>query len=378
MANPLQELFDKGGVSVWYDSLSRAMLQSGSLQKMIDEDGLRGQTSNPTIFQGAISKGKDYDQQSLELARQGKSTEEIAWELMISDVQAACDKFRPLYDKTAGQDGFVSLELHPGYAHETAKSLAQARELHGRVNRPNLMIKVPGTKEGLPVAEALLFEGVNVNVTLLFAVQRYDEVMESYIRAIEKRVAEGKSVDRIASVASFFVSRVDSEADKRLDKLAQEKPELAGRIAPLHGQIAVANAHRAYAHFQKSFSGPRWEKLAAAGARVQRPLWASTSTKNKAYSDTLYVRELIGPHCVNTMPLETVDAWRDHGVVETTLTVENLKKYEAALAELSALGVDLDDICLNTLEVEGVKKFADSFAELLGAVEKNVHQLQHS
>lgn len=375
MPNPLQELFDRGGVSVWYDSLSREMIKSGTLKKMIDEDGLRGQTSNPSIFQSAISKGKDYDQQSLELAKAGKSTEEIAWELMISDVQSACDVFRPLYDKSQGQDGFVSLELHPDYAHDTQKSIAQGRELVKRVNRPNLMIKVPGTKEGLPVIKTLLMEGVNVNITLLFATQMHDAVMDIYLDVLEARQKAGQPIDRLASVASFFVSRVDTEADKRLDKVA---PELADRAKKLHGQVAVANAHRAYRHFLNKFSGPRWEALEKAGARVQRPLWASTSTKNKAYPDTLYVHELIGPHTVNTMPLETIEAWRDHGRVETTLTPDKHKKYEAVLVELKEVGVDLDDICQNTLVVEGVKKFSDSFAELLSAVEKNVHQLQHS
>lgn len=378
MGNPLQELFDRGGVSVWYDSLSREMIKTGALQKMIDEDGLRGQTSNPSIFQSSISKGKDYDQQSLDLAKAGKSTEEIAWELMISDVQSACDVFRPLYDSSQGQDGFVSLELHPGYAHETQKSIDQGRDLVKRVNRPNLMIKVPGTPEGLPVIKTLLSEGVNVNITLLFSTNVHDQVMDLYMQALEKRLAEGQPIDRIASVASFFVSRVDTEADKRLDKRAQEKPELSQTIKDLHGKVAVANAQRAYRHFLAHFSGPRWEKLEKAGARVQRPLWASTSTKNKSYSDTLYVHELIGPHTVNTMPLETIVAWRDHGRVETTLTPDKHKMYENVLARLEEVGVDLDDICLNTLVAEGVKKFADSFTELLSAVEKNVHQLQHS
>ncbi len=376
--NPLQELFPKGGVSVWYDSLSREMVKSGTLKKMIDEDGLRGQTSNPSIFQSSISKGKDYDQQSLDLAKAGKSTEEIAWELMITDVQSACDVFRPLYDESHGGDGFVSLELHPGYAHDTAKSLAQGRDLVKRVNRPNLMIKVPGTPEGLPVIKQLLIEGVNVNVTLLFATQMHDQVMETYLEALEERVKAGQPVDRIASVASFFVSRVDTEADKRLDKIAAEKPELAARAKKLHGFVAVANAQRAYRHFLNHFSGPRWEKLEAAGAKVQRPLWASTSVKNKAYADTLYVHDLVGAHTVNTMPLETIEAWRDHGRVEVTLTPDMHKKSEAVLQELADVGVDLDDICQNTLVVEGVKKFADSFTELLAAVEKNVHQLQGS
>lgn len=375
MANPLQELFPRGGVSVWYDSLSREMVKSGTLKKMIEEDGLRGQTSNPSIFQSSISQGKDYDQQSLELAKAGKSTEEIAWQLMITDVQSACDVFRPLYDESQGMDGFVSLELHPGYAHDTDKSLSQGRELVQRVNRPNLMIKVPGTPEGLPVIKQLLVEGVNVNVTLLFATEMHDRVMEVYLEALEERLKKGEKIDRIASVASFFVSRVDTEADKRLAKVA---PELQERAKKLHGKVAVANAQRAYRHFLNSFSGPRWEALEKAGARVQRPLWASTSVKNKAYPDTLYVHDLIGPHTVNTMPLETIEAWRDHGVVETTLTPDWHKRSEAVLAELEAVGVDLDDICQNTLVVEGVKKFADAFDELLQAVEKNVHQLQRS
>ncbi|MEW6277632.1 MAG: transaldolase [Candidatus Eremiobacterota bacterium] len=376
MSNRLQALFDEG-VSVWVDSLSREMLRSGRLAKWIADDGVRGQTSNPTIFEGAISKGKDYDPQSKELADQGMHTEAIAWELMVTDVRAACDVFRPLYDSSGGTDGFVSLELHPGYAHETEKSLVQARELWKRVDRPNLMLKVPGTTEGLPVVEQLLYEGFNINVTLLFSVARYGEVIEAHQRALERRHSEGKPLT-MASVASFFVSRVDSEADKRLDKLAAQNPDLGGKISDLRGEIAVANARLAYALFEKRYSTERWEKLAAAGARVQRPLWASTSTKNPSYPDTLYVHELIGAHCVNTMPVETMDAFRDHGVVAVTLNDENLVDAKEVLANLAVLGVDLDDICLNTLVVEGVKKFYDSYQSLLAAVEANVRQLQHA
>ncbi len=367
--NHLKQLADQD-VSVWLDYLSRDLIASGKLKRFIDEDGLRGETSNPTIFQQAISEGDAYNAQILELARKDYDAERICWQLMIKDVQTACDVFRPLYDSSGGRHGYVSLEVNPVHARNTDKSIEQGRSLWKDVNRPNLLIKVPATKEGLPVIETLLYDGINVNVTLLFAVQRYDEVMERYLRALERRVAENKPVDRLSSVASFFVSRVDTEADKRFDALAKSKPELASRLDALRGKVAVANARVAYEAFEKMFSGERWSKLAAKGAHVQYPLWASTGTKNKKYADTLYVHELIGPHVVNTMPEDTMNAFRDHGVAERTLTAANAAEAHKVLDELKAVGVDLDDITLNTLENEAVKKFEDSYHQLVDAVAK--------
>lgn len=363
--NPLLQLQDED-VSMWLDYLSRDQMNSGGLQKLIDHDGLRGETSNPSIFQKAISEGQSYNEQINELALKKMSAEEICWELMIADVTRACDVFRPLYDRSSGRHGYVSLECNPLLADDTAAELKQARELWSRVNRPNLLIKVPGTKAGLPVIETCLYEGINVNVTLLFAVQRHEEVMDCYMRALERRVAEGKPIDRIASVASFFVSRVDTEVEKRLAKLGGD----AQKTQSVLGWVAVANAQVAYMKFEEHFGTDRWKKLQAKGGFYQLPLWASTSTKNPKYSDTLYVAELIGPHCVNTMPEETIDAFRDHGVVKRTLTAENGKKALQTLATLKELGVDLDDVCLNTLEREGVQKFADAYHQLVNAVAK--------
>lgn len=363
--NPLLEL-QREGVSVWLDFLSRDLIDSGGLQRLIDNDGLRGETSNPTIFQKAISEGDAYKAQISEMAQQNKSAEEICWELMVSDVRRACDVFRPVYEKSAGLHGYVSLECSPLLADDTSAELAQARELWSRVGRPNLFIKVPGTKAGLPVIEECLYGGINVNVTLLFAVQRYEEVIGAFMRGLERRVQEGKSIDHVASVASFFVSRVDTEADKRFDKLASDTAE----IATLRGTVAVANAQIAYETFERHFATDRWKHLEAKGARLQQPLWASTSTKNPRYSDTLYVTELIGPHCVNTMPEETILAFRDHGIVRRTLTPENARRAHGTFAALREVGVDIDDITLNTLEREGVQKFADSYNQLVAAVAK--------
>ena len=367
--NPLLQL-QQEGVSVWLDYLSRDLMNGGGLQKLIEDDGLRGETSNPSIFQKAISHGEAYREQINALAQRGLDAEAICWELMVADVQRACDIFRPLYDETEGRHGFVSLECNPHLADDTENELAQARELWKRVDRPNLLVKVPGTEAGLPVIEQCLYEGINVNVTLLFAVQRYEAVMEAYMRALERRMADGLPIDRIASVASFFVSRVDTEAEKRLAKTSS--PEGTAIL----GKIAVANARVAYGAYECRMASERWKGLAAHGARVQNPLWASTSVKNKAYSDTLYVADLIGPDCVNTMPEETVDAFRDHGVVARTLTAANLTEARRVLDTLASLGVDLDDITLNTLEREGVQKFNEAYDQLLvtvaGAREKEL------
>ncbi len=358
------------GVSVWLDSLSRDMLHTGYLENWVAQ-GLRGQTSNPTIFQGAIQGSQTYNEDIRKLAQQGLSAEQICWELMISDVQAACDRFLDLYEKSGGTDGFVSLELDPTKARDTQASLEQGLKLWPRVGRPNLMIKVPATQEGLPVVRGLLEAGCNVNVTLLFAVQRYDEVMLVHMDALEARLAQGLPIDRVASVASFFVSRVDTEVEKRLAGLPLSEAQKQGLL----GKVAVANARAAYARFEARVSSDRWQKLAAAGAQIMRPLWASTGVKNKAYSDTLYVDELIGPHVVNTMPEATLAAVMDHGKAEPTLTASHQAQSDKVLALLSEVGVDLQDVTLRTLEVEGVQKFADSYADLLRTLEQSVQAL---
>lgn len=366
----LKELHAQG-VSLWLDSLSREMLNTGDLQRRLEEQSLRGQTSNPSIFQSAVSKGTSYDEDIASAAAAGKSAEEICWQLMIDDVQRACDVFLPMWKESNGGDGYVSLELDPTKAHETEPSIAQGKELWKRVDRPNLMIKVPATEEGLPVAEELLAEGINVNITLLFAVSRYQEVMEAFLKGLERRVAQGQPIDQIASVASFFVSRVESEADKRMDKIGGHDQAIAG----LRGKVAVANARAAYQAFQEVFSSQRWKALESKGASLQRPLWASTSTKNDAYPDTLYVDELIGPHCVNTMPESTIEAFGDHGKLGQTLTAEHLADARRVLEQFAAVGVDLDDMTLNTLVVEGVQKFADSYNSLLDTIRKSMSEL---
>jgi transaldolase len=367
----LQKLYE-AGVSVWLDSLTRDMLRDGSLKKLIDA-GLRGQTSNPTIFEGAITKSKMYDEQIRTLSQGGHTARDICWGFMVEDVQGACDEFAQLYKSSGGKDGFVSLELDPTKANDTEGSIKQALELWPRVDRPNLMIKVPATEAGLPVISRLLQEGFNVNVTLLFAVERYDEVISTHMDALEKRLAKGQPIDKIASVASFFVSRVDTEADKRIDAL---KDAAADKIAAVKHKVAVANALVAYEKFQQRTGSERWKKLEAAGAQIQRPLWASTSMKDAARPDTLYVDALVGPHCVNTMPDKTMDAIANHGLSVASMTPEKIAEAHKVLDALQGLGIDLKDITLNTLVTEGVKKFADSYTELLSAVEKSANSMK--
>jgi transaldolase/glucose-6-phosphate isomerase len=367
--NPLRDL-QKEGVSVWLDYLDRKLMRTGRLQRLIDEDGIRGETSNPTIFQQAVSSGSEYAGDIRKLAAQGKSAEEICWEIMIGDVREACDIFRPLYDSTRGAHGYVSLELDPTLARKSAESIAQGRELWTRVGRPNLMLKVPGTTEGLPVIETLLSEGLNINVTLLFSVRRYEEVMDVFLRALESRLAKGRSLERIASVASFFVSRVDTETDKRLDRIVEEREALEEAVRRMRGRIAVANSRLAYGAFEEKFRSERWRRLEAKGALLQNPLWASTGTKNRAYSDILYVQELIGPHCVNTMPDETLAAFRDHGVARNTLSPRAVEEARGLIADLAAVGVGLDDVTEGFLVPDGVRKFEASYKDLLGTIEK--------
>jgi transaldolase len=367
MGNPLLEL-QRDGQSVWLDYIRRQSLLSGEVQRLIDEDGLRGMTANPTIFQQAIAAGHDYDDTIDRMLRQNAEPVAIYEAIAIEDIQTACDQFRPVYDANDGADGFVSLEVAPSLAHDTEGTIAEARRLWKTVDRPNLMIKVPGTAAGVPAIETLLYEGINVNVTLLFAIEAYEKVAWAYIRALERRAAEGKPVSSIASVASFFVSRVDVLIDSLLEKkiAAESDSACRSKLEGLRGKAAIANARLAYQSFNRIFSDPRFRDLAAKGARVQRPLWASTSVKNKAYPDLLYAEALIGPHTVDTLPRETIDAFRDHGKVAATIE-RDLDGARATLAGLSEVGIDMKAVT-DQLEKEGVEKFAQSFDELIDGI----------
>ncbi|HEX5165130.1 MAG TPA: bifunctional transaldolase/phosoglucose isomerase, partial [Thermomicrobiales bacterium] len=369
--NPLQRLADYGQ-SVWYDNLSRDLIESGDLQKLIDEAGVVGVTSNPTIFDKAISGSSDYDEQIREFAEAGRTTDEVFEELVIRDIQEAADVLAPVWERRSKTlaDGFVSLEVSPTVAHDTEKTMADARRLFARVDRPNVMIKIPGTVEGVPAIEQMLYEGVNINITLLFALDAYRQVMEAYLRALERRVEEGKAIDNIHSVASFFVSRVDTEADKRLEAIIKDEAgsERAEKAKALRGKLAIANAKLAYLAFSEIFESERFQRLADMGARLQRPLWASTSTKNPEYSDTLYVDELIGPDTVQTLAPASIAAFRDHGTLGNTLQ-SNLDDARKVFAEFEELGVSVDDIT-DTLVREGVASFAKSFEGLLAGLDE--------
>ncbi len=358
----------EAGQSVWYDNIQRSLLKNGELAGMIGRGEIRGVTSNPTIFMHAISNSSDYDQSLQSLAASKMSATEVFFTLAIEDIQAAADLFLPLYRQSKGGDGYVSLEVSPYLASDTAATLAQAQQLWNRVMRPNLMIKIPATKAGLPAITEAIAAGLNVNVTLIFALERYGEVMDAFQAGLEKRVAAGLPIDSIASVASFFVSRVDTKVDGQLAALIERGGVRAEKAAKLQGKAAIANARLAYAEFKKEFSAERFQKLKALGARVQRPLWASTSTKNPAYRDVLYVEELIGPDTVNTMPPQTVVAFLDHGKVRLSLE-ENLEGARQSLADLEALGISMSEVTAQ-LEVEGVKSFSDAFTVLLQAVDK--------
>jgi transaldolase len=349
------------GVSVWIDYLSRDLIHKGELERMMRQDDVVGVTSNPTIFQKAISSGDAYDEQLRELLEEGVTdAKEIFIRLTQRDVTEACDLLRPVWDGGQGQDGYVSWEVDPTLAYAREETYEEAQRLHKLVDRPNLHVKIPATKPGLGAIEDMIAAGKNINVTLIFSLKRYEEVVEAYLRGLERLVASGKDPSKVASVASFFVSRVDTEADKRLDAIGTEA------ALKLRGKLAIANAKLAYQHFLESFSGERWEFLASKGATKQRPLWASTSTKNPEYRDVMYVEELIGPETVNTMPQETIEAFQDHGRVAETLT-KGVDEAHKLLEDLAKVGVDYDDV-VETLEREGVQKFADSFDELLEGV----------
>ncbi|MGA8206897.1 MAG: bifunctional transaldolase/phosoglucose isomerase [Candidatus Dormiibacterota bacterium] len=363
--NSLQRLADEGQ-SVWYDNLSRELLRKGELTRLIGL-GVLGVTVNPTIFEKAVSGGDAYDDEIRELALAGRSTEEIYDQLISDDVRSACDEFGGVYEETAARDGYVSLEVSPGLARDPRNTVAAAGRYWKAVDRPNLMIKIPATKEGVGAVEEALFQGFNVNVTLIFAVSRYRAVMEAYCRGLERRLAAGLPIDRLRSVASFFVSRVDTEADSRLDALAaQAEGERRAALEAARGQAAIANAAVAYQAFEEVFRGRRFAALESAGASVQRPLWASTSTKNPAYRDVLYCEELIAKDTVDTMPPSSIEAFLDHGQVRATL-LGHIPEAGPQLAHLRELGVDIDDVTA-TLEVKGVQSFADSMDKLLAEI----------
>jgi transaldolase len=351
--------------SVWLDSISRGLVQSGQLQALVDNDGLRGMTSNPAIFEKAISGSDDYRDQLRALHAAGKSTTEIYEAVAITDIQSACDVLRPVYDTSDGEHGLVSLEVSPELAFDTEGTIAEVRRLWQQVDRPNLMIKIPATDEGVPAVQQMLTEGHNVNITLMFSLTDYDNVAEAYISALEARAAAGAPIDRIASVASFFVSRIDTLADELLEARVQAGET---RAQELMGQVAIANAKVAYQHFLEFFKSERFRKLEAKGARVQRVLWASTSTKNPAYSDVMYVDTLIGPHTVNTLPDDTMDAFRDHGTLAQTVDT-GAAEAQAVLDALSAVGVDYHAMT-RQLQQEGVDKFVKPYHALLERIEQ--------
>ncbi len=362
-ASPL-ELLSKLGQSVWIDNLSRDSIRGGHLQGLIDDDAVVGATSNPTIFQKAMGAGDAYDEQLSELDG-GLAIKDVFWALAQQDIRDACDVFHPTWEAGQGRDGYVSLEVDPSLAYDTLATFREAIRIHEAVDRPNLMVKIPATRPGLASIEDVIAEGRSINVTLIFSLSRYAEVAESYLRGIERLIAAGGDPGRVASVASFFVSRIDTEADRRLDEI--------GGHDELKGKLAVANAKLAFAHYLEAFAGPRWEYLASKGATPQRVLWASTSVKNPAYPDTLYVEELIGPDTVNTMPEETIREYQHHGKPKARLQ-SRLEQAHQLLDQLASAGVDYDDLT-GTLEREGVEKFSDSFEKLLEALNEKRRSL---
>jgi transaldolase len=343
---------------VWFDTLARDLVHSGELKKMMDEDAVTGVTSNPTIFQKALSSGDAYDEDLKKLLAETDDPSEIFFSLALQDIRDAADVLKPAYAASNGVDGYVSMEVEPGIAYDTERTFEQARWIANEVDRPNLMVKIPATRPGLPAIEDCTAKGTSINITLIFSLDRYKAVVEAYLRGLERLIASGGDPSKVASVASFFVSRVDSEADKRLD--AAGHPELKGKLA-------IANAKLAYEHYREAFSSERWAFLEGKGATKQRCLWASTSTKNPEYRDVMYVEELIGPETVNTMPLETIRAFQDHGEVRGDTVLESVEEAHKLLDQLAEAGVDYDSVT-DTLEEEGVQKFADSFGQIVESI----------
>lgn len=356
------------GQSLWYDNIERGLLEDGTLQRMIERGEIRGVTSNPSIFHKAITGSDRYTEDLSRLSGEDLTALEIYEALAMEDIRRAADLFRPLYEATGAADGYVSLEVNPHLATDTERTISEARRLWEAVDRPNLMVKIPATKAGLPAIRESIQAGVNINVTLIFSLERYAEVMEAYLSGLEARARNGEDLDGLASVASFFVSRVDTKVDRRLEGLIKAEGPGARKALELLGRLAVANARLAYVRFKEVFRSSRFERLTDRGARLQRPLWASTSTKNPAYSDVKYVEELIGPDTVNTVPHKTLEAFKDHGDVQPTLEAD-LEGAEQALRELEKLGISMDEVT-RELEQEGVDAFAASFDRLIEAIQQ--------
>jgi transaldolase len=351
------------GQSPWVDELSRDDIKNGGLERLI-EDGILGATSNPAIFQKAIAGSELYDEQLLELARKEDDPKEIFWGIARTDIRDACDIFMPVYERTGGEDGYVSLEVQPDIAYDTEATIEEAARLHGMIDRPNLFVKIPATLQGLVAIEEMISRGKSINVTLIFSLERYREVVRAYIRGVKRLVESGGDPSDVRSVASFFVSRIDSEADQRLEELGADD---------LEGRLAIANAKIAYQIYKQVFGGSRWRSLEERGANRQRLLWASTSTKNPDYPDTLYVDNLVGPQTVNTMPKQTIEAVKDHGNIRPTLE-EGVEEAKELLERLREAGLDYEDVT-DTLEQEGIQKFADPFHALLEEIERKSKQL---
>ncbi len=370
----LQDLYTTFGQSPWLDNLKRSYVTGGRLAELIGQ-GVRGLTSNPTIMAKAIEGGDEYDEQFSESMAAHNDVLNAYWDLVVQDVTDALELFRPLYDESEGSDGFVSIEVAPNLARETASTIEAARNLHERIDRPNLLVKIPASEQGVRAVRAMIAEGRSINVTLIFSLERYESVMEAYLGGLEDLVAKGGDPSKVASVASFFVSRVDTETDRRLEAVVADDPgsPRAERARSLRGRTAVAQARTAYEHFERRFAGPRWEALAARGARVQRPLWASTSTKNPAYSDLAYVDTLIGPSTVNTMPEETLARFLDHGKPARTVDAD-VESAHRVLSDLGSLGISMSDVA-ETLEDEGVTAFEKSFDEVIERLSEKASRL---
>ncbi|MGB2955808.1 MAG: transaldolase [Anaerolineales bacterium] len=376
MTSLIQKL-NQIGQSIWYDNIERKLLKDGTLEGMFNRGEIRGITSNPSIFNKAISQSDEYDAEIRSLTQESLSRDNVYERLAISDIQTAADLFRPLYDQTNGDDGYVSLEVSPYLAHDADQTISEANRLWNDVNRPNLMVKIPATKAGLPAITETIAAGINVNVTLIFSLDRYREVREAYLAGLEKRASAGKTVANIASVASFFISRIDTKVDKQLESLTKTAtPEEKQRIERLMGKTAVASGKLAFRDYEDTFGdkGTRFGKLKPLGAKRQRVLWASTSTKNPAYPDTKYVEEMIGPLTINTVPPNTLEAFLDHGVVKRTID-QNVEAAHNVMAGLSGVGIDLDQ-ATQDLEAEGVKSFADAYTSLLDSLQNRMYDFQ--